>query len=141
MALTGIHHVSLTVPDLEASVSWFADLLGMDKLMEETYDGGRAVVLARPEVGLFLSLHSHDHDSGDRFDELRTGMDHLAIGVSDRAELERWERTWRRRASRTPPSPTARGAPFWCSAIPTTCSSSSPARRRSEEKRERCTTW
>src|SRR3954453_13554971 len=93
MAFTGFHHVSLTVRDLEASVSWYADLLGLDKLMEETYDGGRAVVLARPEVGLFLGLHSHDHGSGDRFDELRTGMDHLAIGVPDRAELERWEQT------------------------------------------------
>ena len=34
-AISGIHHISITVPDLERSVPWYADLLGLTKLMEE----------------------------------------------------------------------------------------------------------
>jgi glyoxylase I family protein len=92
MTISGYHHLSLTVRDLEASVSWYADLLGLSKMMEETHDGGRAIVLVQPEVGLFLGLHAHD--SGDRqpFDETRIGLDHVAIGVADRDDLEAWER-------------------------------------------------
>jgi glyoxylase I family protein len=92
MTISGYHHLSLSVRDLEASVSWYADLLGLHKMMEETHDGGRAIGLVQPEVGLFLGLHAHD--SGDRqlFDETRTGLDHVAIGVADRDELDTWER-------------------------------------------------
>lgn len=93
MPLTGFHHLSLTVRDLEASVTWYAELLQLDKFMEETHDGGRAVILARPEAGLFLGLHRHEGTPADRFDETRTGLDHVAIGVADHAELEGWART------------------------------------------------
>ena len=89
---TGYHHVSLTVRDLEASVSWYADLLELGKMMEEAHDGGRAVVLARPEEGLFLGLHAHDEADPAPFDEHRTGLDHVAIGVPDRAALADWIR-------------------------------------------------
>src|SRR4051812_10888700 len=92
MGISGYHHLSLTVRDLEASVSWYADLLGFAKMMEETHDGGRAVVLVQPEAGLFLGLHSHDSGDLQPFDETRTGLDHLAIGVTDRGELQAWER-------------------------------------------------
>jgi glyoxylase I family protein len=91
MTLTGYHHLSLTVRNLEASVSWYADLLGLEKLMEETYEGGRAIVLARPEAGLYLGLHGHERVSEPTFDETRVGLDHVAMGVGDRTELESWE--------------------------------------------------
>jgi catechol-2,3-dioxygenase len=80
------------VRDLEASVSWYADLMGLHKMMEETHDGGRAIVLMKPEAGLFLGLHAHDSGDRERFDETRTGLDHVALGVADRGELEAWER-------------------------------------------------
>lgn len=93
MAVSGYHHLSLTVRDLEASVSWYADLLGLQKMMDEVYDAGRAVVLADFETGLFLGLHGHDSSDGGIFDETRTGLDHLSFGVADRTELEHWQRT------------------------------------------------
>jgi catechol-2,3-dioxygenase len=80
------------VRDLEASVSWYADLMGLHKMMEETHDGGRAIVLVQPEAGFFLGLHAHDSGDRQRFDETRTGLDHVAIGVADRGALEAWER-------------------------------------------------
>jgi len=92
MSISGYHHLSLTVRDLESSVSWYADLMGLHKMMEETHDGGRAIVLIQPEVGLFLGLHAHDSGDHQLFDETRTGLDHVALGVADRGELEAWER-------------------------------------------------
>ncbi len=88
--LTGYHHLSLTVTDLPAAVAWYCDLLGMQQVMDEKHEGGRAVVLMRPDCGLYLGLHAHDGNDGRPFDETRTGLDHVSIGVPDRAALERW---------------------------------------------------
>ena len=48
--VSGIHHVSVTVTDIERSVPWYSELLGLTKLMEEPHpDGtGYAVVLGGP---------------------------------------------------------------------------------------------
>lgn len=35
--LNGIHHISLTVSDLETSVPWYSEVLGLTKLMEEQH--------------------------------------------------------------------------------------------------------
>jgi catechol 2,3-dioxygenase-like lactoylglutathione lyase family enzyme len=35
--ISGIHHVSVTVTDIETSVPWYAELLGLTKLMEEKH--------------------------------------------------------------------------------------------------------
>jgi glyoxylase I family protein len=47
-------------------------------------------VMARPESGWVVGVH-YAADTADRFDEFRTGLDHLAFGVESRAELEAWE--------------------------------------------------
>jgi glyoxylase I family protein len=88
---TGYHHVSLTVTDLRASVVWYTDLFGLQQVMEEKHDGGFAVVLMHPESPLFIGLHGHDGNDGRPFNETHTGLDHVSIGVPDRAALERWQ--------------------------------------------------
>jgi glyoxylase I family protein len=93
MSVTGYHHLSLTVCDLEASVAWYADLFGLQKMMEELHDGGRAIVLIQPDTGLTIGLHAHERNDGSPFDETRTGLDHLAVGVADRTELAAWQET------------------------------------------------
>lgn len=90
-AVTGIHHLSLTTTDLERSVAWYSDLLGLIKIMDEPHDGGRAVVLMQPQSGLFIGLHSHDTNAGERFAETRTGLDHVSFGVANREVLEAWQ--------------------------------------------------
>ena len=47
----------------------------------------------RPDTGLFLGLHEHEHNDGRRFDETRTGLDHVSIAVPDRAALQAWQAT------------------------------------------------
>ena len=39
-----------------------------------------------------LGVRQYREGSGDRFDERRTGLDHVAFGVSSRADLDDWAR-------------------------------------------------
>jgi glyoxylase I family protein len=91
--VTGIHHVSVTVTDIERSVPWYCDLLGLTKLMEEQHpDGaGYAVVLGKPDWSMCVGLHTHTINERERFSESRTGLDHIGFMVSGRAELDAWE--------------------------------------------------
>ena len=33
--IAGIHHISVTVTDIERSVPWYSEVLGLTKLMDE----------------------------------------------------------------------------------------------------------
>jgi catechol 2,3-dioxygenase-like lactoylglutathione lyase family enzyme len=91
--ISAIHHISLTVSEIERSVSWYTDVLGLTKLMDEVHpDGsGYAVVLGKADWSLCVGLHVHATNGGERFAEQRTGMDHVSFLVSSRAELDEWE--------------------------------------------------
>jgi glyoxylase I family protein len=88
--ITGGHHIALTVADSERSAAWYTDLLGMQEVMRHADDDVLAVVLAHPGSGWLIGLRQYLNQPHDHFDEFRTGMDHLAFGVSSRAELEAW---------------------------------------------------
>jgi glyoxylase I family protein len=49
------------------------------------------VVLTDSSSQLMLGLRQYREGSGDRFDEFRTGLDHIAFAVSDQAQLQAWE--------------------------------------------------
>lgn len=91
--VSGIHHVSVTVTDIERGVPWYCDLLGLTKLMEESHpDGaGYAVVLGKADWSMCVGLHTHQTNERERFSESRTGLDHIGFMVSGRAELDAWE--------------------------------------------------
>ena len=91
--VSGIHHVSVTVTDIERSVPWYSDVLGLTKLMEEQHpDGaGYAVVLGKPDWSMCVGLHTHQTNERERFAESRTGLDHVGFMVPGRAELDAWE--------------------------------------------------
>jgi catechol 2,3-dioxygenase-like lactoylglutathione lyase family enzyme len=90
--LSGIHHISLTVPDIEKSVAWYSEVLGVQKLMDEQHpDGaGYAIVLGKPDFSLCIGLHTHASNEKERFEETRTGLDHVAFTVQH-GELKDWE--------------------------------------------------
>jgi len=91
--ISGIHHISLTVTDIERSVPWYVEVFGFEKLMEEQHpDGsGYAVVLGPPDWSLCVGLHVHATNDRARFAEARTGLDHVSFLVSGHAELQAWE--------------------------------------------------
>jgi catechol 2,3-dioxygenase-like lactoylglutathione lyase family enzyme len=91
--ISAIHHTSVTVTDIDRSVPWYSEVLGLTKLMEERHpnDAGYAVVLGTPDFRFCVGLHTHPTNAGERFSETRTGLDHLAFLVLGQAELEAWE--------------------------------------------------
>ena len=91
--IAGIHHVSVTVTDIERSVAWYGEVLGLERMMEEQHPdgGGYAVVLGKPDWSLCIGIHTHDTNESEPFHESRTGLDHVGFLVSSHAELEAWE--------------------------------------------------
>ncbi len=84
-----VTHVAVTVSDLDRSVGWYSRLFGADPVLDEDTGPFRHVVWALG--GTLLGLHQFpDLSTADAFDERRPGLDHVAFGCADRAELETW---------------------------------------------------
>ena len=92
-----IHHLRLTVTDLERSREFYTGLLGFDVAVESPPDDDPAaaeifkvlfggIVMIRG--GLLMGLRPMA-PTGDRFDPDRVGLDHLSFSLDSRAELER----------------------------------------------------
>ncbi|QSB16241.1 VOC family protein [Natronosporangium hydrolyticum] len=83
----GFHHVTLNVSDLQRSRRFYEALPGFvvdqevpgRKLRFRIGDAAARLVLRPPLPGT---------PEGDQFSEKRIGLDHVAIGVSSREELE-----------------------------------------------------
>src|SRR5215218_1666014 len=93
--ITGIHHISVTVTDLEASLDWYQRLLGADRVPMKfphygCEDTGYGELLVDSRSGVVIGLHTNTGNDGQRFDEARTGLDHVALNVASRADLEAW---------------------------------------------------
>jgi catechol 2,3-dioxygenase-like lactoylglutathione lyase family enzyme len=93
--VTGIHHLSITVRDIEASVAWYQRLFVADRVPMkfphyEREETGYGVLLVEPRSGLMIGLHTNTANDGEQFDEARTGLDHVGLNVATRADLEAW---------------------------------------------------
>lgn len=91
-AITGIHHMSLTVRDAATSEAFYTRVFGFVRVLElEDTDGrGAKLVLADPVSGMILGFSVHASNDGSAFSEFKTGLDHVALGVASRAELDEW---------------------------------------------------
>lgn len=90
--VTGYHHLGLTVRDVDRSETWYGQVFGFQRAFVEPHNGGTgyAVVMAIPGTSIFMGLDKHEAHQGEQFEEHRTGLDHLAIGVATREDLDRW---------------------------------------------------
>jgi glyoxylase I family protein len=90
--VTGLQHLGLTVRDVEESEAWYSQVLGLVRAFVEPHGtgDGYAVVMTRPGTALFLGLDHHPDADREMFSPLRTGLDHLALQVSSRADLDDW---------------------------------------------------
>jgi len=94
-AITGVHHFSVTVCDIEASAAWYqrvfrADRVPMEFPHYESEHTGYGVLLVDTRSGLAIGLHTNTGNHGEQFDEARTGLDHVGFNVASRQELEAW---------------------------------------------------
>ena len=83
-----IHHLRLTVTDVERSREFYTSLLGFTVLMPLP----SGVLLQNRSMLLGLGPAPHSGQASDRFDENRVGLDHLSFAVSDRDALDAAER-------------------------------------------------
>ena len=90
--IRGIHHLGLTVRDVDASAAWYEEVLGFRRVGEfQAPDGERRKVFLRHDgLQARLGLTQHRRGSQDAFDETHAGLDHLAFTVADRQELDAW---------------------------------------------------
>jgi glyoxylase I family protein len=82
-----VHHLRLTVSDVERSRAFYTEVVGFQFVM----DLPSGVFLSNGAVGLGLgpSPDPSRAPADDQFDEARIGLDHLSFSVTSRDELER----------------------------------------------------
>ncbi len=85
--ISGAHHAALTVTDVDRSVAWYEDLLGMQTLFGDDNDEVTFKLLGHPS-GWYLGLREYKGKPKDSFDEYRTGQD----------DLDQWLATLQERA-------------------------------------------
>jgi len=86
-----LHHLALTVTDLEASVQWYSDVFDVHPVMDIPHQGGLGRILADADHELMIALHHHETNNGDLCAETTTGLDHAGFTVANRADLVQWQ--------------------------------------------------
>lgn len=82
-----IHHVRLTVNDVDRSRTFYMQTLGFTAVME--LPPGTLLTNGTVLLGLAPPPGQTGPDEQDRFDENRVGLDHLALSVDSQRDLER----------------------------------------------------
>jgi glyoxylase I family protein len=90
-AVPDLHHVALTVTDVDASVAWYGEVFGLSHRIDVPHPGGVGRLLSDDDRRLVLVLHRHDGNDGGPFSEVGTGLDHVGFRVPTRADLEGWQ--------------------------------------------------
>jgi len=86
-----LHHLALTVADLDASVQWYQAVFDVHPVLDVPHQGGVGRILADAGQTLMIALHRHETNDGALFQETTTGLDHAGFHVSGRGDLEAWQ--------------------------------------------------
>jgi glyoxylase I family protein len=85
--VSGFHHITLNVSDLERARRFYEALPGF--VIDQDFPGEKLRFrIGTTAARLVLVPPLPGTPDGDRFSEYRIGLDHLAVGVSSRDELE-----------------------------------------------------
>lgn len=89
--LPSISHVALSVTDLDASLPWYTRLFGVEPAMTLS-DGPFERKVFALAGGQLFGLTAHDGArSGDRFDVVAPGLDHVGFACADRPAVAAWQ--------------------------------------------------
>src|SRR5215212_3500332 len=69
-----LHHLALTVTDLDASVSWYEAVFDVHPVLDVPHPGGVGKVLADTARQLMIALHRHETNDARLFTEMTTGL-------------------------------------------------------------------
>jgi catechol-2,3-dioxygenase len=91
MTFPALAHVAVTVRDLDVSGPWYRGLFEAEPVLDEHTDAGFHHLVWQLDNGTLFGIHQHDRAAEDeRFTEFRAGLDHVAFGCANRAELQAW---------------------------------------------------
>lgn len=86
-----VHHVTLTVVNIEESLKWYQGLFGPANLVNRDGASWKRTRADWPS-GLILGFTEHnDAAVGDHFSHSRVGLDHLGLGCASEAEVRQWK--------------------------------------------------
>ena len=84
-------HVALTVRNITVSTAWYEALFDAAPVIDEDTDPYLHHTVYMIGNGTLIGLHQHKRPGPDgMFNEFKVGLDHVAFGCADRAELEKW---------------------------------------------------
>lgn len=86
-----LHHIAVTVTDLEASTPWYSSVFGLTAAMDLPHHGGVGRLLTDEGRSLIIVLHGHDMNDGALFRETVAGLDHVGLRVPARPDLQAWQ--------------------------------------------------
>ena len=85
-------HVAVTVRDLSVSAPWYGRLFDAAPVLDEDTTPNMHHTVFLLGNGTLFGVHQHERTAPDGdFSEFNVGLDHIAFGVADRGELEKWE--------------------------------------------------
>jgi glyoxylase I family protein len=88
--MPAITHVAVTVNDLSVSVPWYSRLFDAEPVLDEDTGPFHHTVFLLGNT--LFGVHGFPElESTSAFEERRPGLDHVAFGCTNRAELEEWQ--------------------------------------------------
>lgn len=86
-----IHHLTLTVNSIEASLKWYQGLFG-DAILVNRDGASWKRIRAQWPSGLILGFTEHQQSEPDeKFSHLRIGLDHIGLGCAVKEEVLAWK--------------------------------------------------
>jgi glyoxylase I family protein len=91
--LAAVHHVAITVTDVDRSVPWYVRVLGLAEYIrrEDPNTGIQKVFLRSAEESLVVMLVQYPDTERKSLSEPRIGLEHVAFKVDDLSALAEWE--------------------------------------------------
>jgi glyoxylase I family protein len=85
-----VHHVAVTVTNLDASREWYQRLFDSKPALDENTGPWHHVVWALGPT--LFGIHKHPStDVTEKASEFRPGLDHVSFGVPSRDDLAKWQ--------------------------------------------------